>query len=211
MVQRRGADESGLVAMQGGGHVPLVPAALSLLASFLSGITILGVPAEIYTHGPPLLHRRTGLGLEGGGRLAGGTMWLYMMSCNISLLFVALFILPLAFKLPTPSLYQYLVRPSRPHNPPGAGVSKIQEERFSSRWLLRLGAGLWMLYSMSYMAVVLYAPAIALSAVTGASVPALIASVGAVATIYTSIGTAPSLGQPYHRSPWECLKGGSTP
>jgi Na+/proline symporter len=37
--------------LMGGRNMSMLPVALSLVASFISGITVQGEPAEIYTHG----------------------------------------------------------------------------------------------------------------------------------------------------------------
>ncbi|MCP3665196.1 MAG: hypothetical protein GY696_22310 [Gammaproteobacteria bacterium] len=37
--------------LMGGREMPVLPVALSVLTTFISGIALLGIPAEIYTHG----------------------------------------------------------------------------------------------------------------------------------------------------------------
>ncbi|ESN96363.1 hypothetical protein HELRODRAFT_189216 [Helobdella robusta] len=65
-----------------------LPVALSMLVSFLSGIVVLGTPAEIYTKGTQLFMRTIG----------------YTLACIIS----SLFIVPLFFNLKVTSSFEYL-------------------------------------------------------------------------------------------------------
>lgn len=37
--------------LMGGRHMAIFPISLSLIASFISGITLLGLPTEVYLHG----------------------------------------------------------------------------------------------------------------------------------------------------------------
>ena len=63
-----------------------VPVALSLLASFMSGITILGVPSEIYRFGIQY--------------------WLVVLSCTILFPSVALVFAPILYELELTSSYE---------------------------------------------------------------------------------------------------------
>ncbi|ESN96361.1 hypothetical protein HELRODRAFT_68342 [Helobdella robusta] len=65
-----------------------LPVALSMLVSFLSGIVVLGTPAEMYTKGTQLFMRTIG----------------YTLACIIS----SLFIVPLFFNLKVTSSFEYL-------------------------------------------------------------------------------------------------------
>ncbi|KAJ6225066.1 hypothetical protein RDWZM_003611 [Blomia tropicalis] len=100
------------------GSMGIFPVAFSLMASFMSAITLLGVSAEIYTYG---------------------------------------------------SQFMYL------------------EMRFN-RPVRIVASSVFMVQMIFYMSIVLYAPALALSAVTGTSKWVSIISVGAVCTIYCTIG-----------------------
>lgn len=64
------------------------PVALSMLVSFLSGIVVLGTPAEMYTHGTQLFMRTIG----------------YCLACVLS----AIFIVPLFYRLGSISSFEYL-------------------------------------------------------------------------------------------------------
>ncbi|XP_054283593.1 putative sodium-dependent multivitamin transporter [Macrosteles quadrilineatus] len=127
----------------------VLPVAVSLMASFMSAITLLGVTAEVYMF---------------------GTLFLTIIGSYVVFTAVAAYLyLPVFFKLGATSVYEYL------------------EQRFGPR--VRLAASL--LYSLQmvlYMGVVLYAPAIALEALTGLSRNFSILLVGSVCTAYSTVG-----------------------
>ncbi|XP_039285768.1 sodium-coupled monocarboxylate transporter 2 isoform X1 [Nilaparvata lugens] len=76
--------------MQGGKKMGIFPITMSLIASHVSGITLLGVPAEIYRY---------------------GTQYYAIVFCIISVTaFILLFYLPVFFKLQLNSPYEYLER-----------------------------------------------------------------------------------------------------
>jgi sodium-coupled monocarboxylate transporter 8/12 len=122
---------------------------VSLMASFMSAITLLGVPAETYSF---------------------GVIFFYInISYIIGTPICAFFYLPVFYNLKCTSAYEYL------------------ELRFSST--VRTIASLtFMLQMIVYMGIVLYAPALALSAVTGLSKWSSIISVGLVCTFYCGFG-----------------------
>ncbi|XP_015913622.1 sodium-coupled monocarboxylate transporter 2 isoform X2 [Parasteatoda tepidariorum] len=135
--------------LMGGRSLSVFPVAMSVLASFMSAITLLGTPAEVYRY---------------------GTQYLMI---NISFCFVvpatAYLYVPVFYNLGVTSAYEYL------------------ELRFSP--LVRTaGSVVFFLHMMMYMPVVLYAPALALSEVTGINLWTAIISLGLVCTFYTSIG-----------------------
>uniref|UniRef100_A0A914PR44 Sodium-coupled monocarboxylate transporter 1 n=1 Tax=Panagrolaimus davidi TaxID=227884 RepID=A0A914PR44_9BILA len=123
--------------LTGGRKLPIIPVCLSLLTTFISGIALLGLPAEIYQRGIGM-----GIGFFGGG---------------ISFLISGAFFVPVFYKLQFISVYEYL------------------EIRYDSVILRRIGSALFLVSTLFYMAVVMYAPSVALA-------------VGAVSTIYTAIG-----------------------
>ncbi|XP_064647860.1 sodium-coupled monocarboxylate transporter 1-like [Lineus longissimus] len=127
----------------------IAPVALSLLASFMSAITLLGTPSEIYVH---------------------GTQYLWIVVSYIPVVTASAYIfLPILFKLKLTSAYEYL------------------ELRFH-RSLRVLGASFFILQMTIYMAIVVYAPSLALNAVTGLNIWASVFSIGLVCTFYTTIG-----------------------
>uniref|UniRef100_A0A7E4VLP0 Sodium-coupled monocarboxylate transporter 2 n=1 Tax=Panagrellus redivivus TaxID=6233 RepID=A0A7E4VLP0_PANRE len=134
----------------GGRKLPIFPVCLSLLTTFISGIALLGLPAEIYQRGALL-----GLGFIPGA---------------ISFLISGYFFVPIFYKLQFTSVYEYM------------------EVRYDSRLLRRVGSSLFLISTLFYMAVVLYAPSVALVGVTDLPLWPFILAVGAVSTIYTAIG-----------------------
>ncbi|XP_033097477.1 sodium-dependent multivitamin transporter-like [Anneissia japonica] len=126
-----------------------LPVAISLLASFCSAITILGIPAEVFKHGVQY--------------------WMVVWSYFLVLPITAIVFIPVFYDLQLTSAYEYLDR------------------RFSM--LIRvLGASLFILQTVFYMAVVLYAPALALEVVTSLEVWKTVLMTGIVCTFYTSLG-----------------------
>ncbi|TMS34367.1 hypothetical protein L596_001979 [Steinernema carpocapsae] len=72
----------------GGRRMPILPVALSLTSTFLSGITLLGTPAEIFDR---------------------GLLWiLYYLSCSIALIINSVVFLPIFYHLSSTSIYEYL-------------------------------------------------------------------------------------------------------
>ncbi|KAE9552332.1 hypothetical protein FO519_004457 [Halicephalobus sp. NKZ332] len=136
--------------LTGGRKLPILPVCLSLLTTFISGIALLGLPAEIYQRGVT-----TGISVIGGG---------------VSFILTGVFFIPIFYKLQLISVYEYL------------------ELRFDSKLLRKIGSGLFMMSTLFYMAVVMYAPSVALAGVTDIDLWPFILSIGVVATIYTAIG-----------------------
>ncbi|KAI1299999.1 putative sodium-dependent multivitamin transporter [Halotydeus destructor] len=125
------------------------PVAISLMASFMSAVTLLGVPAENYTYGTQFL--------------------LINVSYIIGTPICSHIFLPVFYELNLTSAYEYL------------------EKRFNRT--VRLSASIvFMLQMTLYMGIVIYAPALALSAVTGIGKWSAIFSVGLVCTIYSALG-----------------------
>jgi sodium-coupled monocarboxylate transporter 8/12 len=125
------------------------PVAFSLMASFMSAITILGVSSENYMYGTQFL--------------------VINLSYVLGTPIVAYLYLPVFYRLKTLSVYEYL------------------EKRFG-RVTRLVASAAFSLQMILYMGIVLYAPALALSAVTGLSKIGAILSIGAVCTFYSTIG-----------------------
>ncbi|XP_076036138.1 putative sodium-dependent multivitamin transporter isoform X2 [Oratosquilla oratoria] len=127
----------------------VLPVAFSLMASFMSAITLLGVSKENYMFGTQFITINLA----------------YIISTPI----VCYMYLPVFFRLQKSSVYEYL------------------EERFGR--VTRVAASLAFSLQMTlYMGIVLFAPALALSAVTGISQTWSIVAVGVVCTFYSSLG-----------------------
>uniref|UniRef100_V5GM94 Putative sodium-dependent multivitamin transporter n=1 Tax=Anoplophora glabripennis TaxID=217634 RepID=V5GM94_ANOGL len=130
-------------------NMSIGPVAFSLMASFMSAITLLGVSSENYTYGIQFI--------------------VINISYGIFTPVAAYLYLPIFFKLQATSAYEYL------------------ERRFGKT--ARLAASLSYTLQMTlYMGIVLYAPALALEALTGISQVTAILSVGIVCTFYSTIG-----------------------
>ncbi|XP_013380728.1 sodium-coupled monocarboxylate transporter 1-like [Lingula anatina] len=126
-----------------------IPAAMSLLASFMSAITLLGTPKEMYVYGTQYLW------------IAFGYLLVIPVAAHV--------FLPIFFRLKITSAYEYL------------------EMRFNKA--VRVAGSLtFSLQMILYMAIVLYAPSLALEQVTGLNRWIAVCSVGVVCVFYTSIG-----------------------
>ncbi|XP_045709323.1 sodium/iodide cotransporter [Phyllostomus hastatus] len=133
----------------GGRRLAALPVGLSLAASFMSAIQVLGVPAEAYRYGLKFL-------------------WMCMGQLLNSLL-TAAFYLPVFYRLDLTSTYQYL------------------ELRFS-RAVRFFGALQYLVATVLYTGIVIYAPALILNQVTGLDIWASLLSTGAICTFYTTVG-----------------------
>ncbi|XP_076075543.1 sodium-dependent multivitamin transporter-like [Mytilus galloprovincialis] len=135
--------------LMAGGNMSPIPVALSLLASFMSAITLLGTPGEMYNY---------------------TTMYWWIGLSYFFVVFGAAHVfLPVFYNLKVTSAYEYL------------------EHRFS-KGVRTAGSMTFSIQMLLYMALVLYAPSLALNAVTGFTLWGSVISVGAVCTLYTSIG-----------------------
>ncbi|KAF8763792.1 Sodium-coupled monocarboxylate transporter 1 like protein [Argiope bruennichi] len=137
--------------LMGNQNVHILPVAVSIIATSLSSVSVLGVPAEMYLHGTQYVI--TGLGIPLGGLLA------------------AYGFLPVFYEMQVSTAYQYL------------------EKRFG-KTIRTFVATLYTFLTVLDMGVVLYAPALALNAVTGLSTWASILSIAAVCMVYSSQGFA---------------------
>ncbi|KAI6213533.1 hypothetical protein M3Y94_00161500 [Aphelenchoides besseyi] len=136
--------------LTGGHQMPVIPICLSLLTTFISGIALLGVPAEIYLRGASM----------GAAHLLG----------SLAFLFTGLFFIPMFYKLRSTNVYEYF------------------ELRFDSTFLRGIGTFMFLLNTSVYLAIVVYAPSIALSGAAEVELWPFIIGVGLVGTIYTSLG-----------------------
>lgn len=135
--------------LMGSRNLRVAPVALSILASFMSAITLLGTATEMYVYGTQYL-----LIILSYCFVIPATAYLYM---------------PIFYKLQVTSAYEYL------------------ELRFN-HVIRTIGCITFSIQMLIYMAIVLYAPALALSQVTGISVWTSVLSIGIVCTFYTSVG-----------------------
>ncbi|XP_037079494.1 sodium-coupled monocarboxylate transporter 1-like [Pollicipes pollicipes] len=134
----------------GGRNMAILPVAISIMASFLSAILILGSPAEVYAN--------------------GAEYWVVALAFVVVPPLVALLYLPIFYRCGLTSVNEYL------------------QLRFESR-VLRISCVLGYLVQTSlYMAIVLYAPSLALSSTTGLSLETSIICTAVVATLNATMG-----------------------
>ncbi|XP_061634834.1 sodium/iodide cotransporter isoform X2 [Phyllopteryx taeniolatus] len=133
----------------GGRSMSAVPVGLSLCASFMSAVQVLGVPAEAYRY---------------------GFKFLYMcLGQSINSLLTALLFLPVFFRLGITSTNQYL------------------KMRFG-RGMQLLGSVQFLVATLLYTGVVIYAPALILNQATGLNKWMSLFSTGIICTLYTTLG-----------------------
>ncbi|XP_034513940.1 sodium/iodide cotransporter [Ailuropoda melanoleuca] len=145
----RGGQRSAEDFFTGGRRLAALPVGLSLAASFMSAVQVLGVPAEAYRYGFKFL-------------------WMCLGQLLNSLLTAMLF-MPVFYRLGLTSTYQYL------------------ELRFS-RGVRLCGTLQYLVATMLYTGIVIYAPALILNQVTGLDIWASLLSTGAICTFYTTVG-----------------------
>ncbi|XP_069191851.1 sodium-coupled monocarboxylate transporter 1 isoform X2 [Procambarus clarkii] len=125
------------------------PVAMSLIASFMSAITLLGTPSEVYQF--------------------GFIYWLIIFSYMLVMPAAAYLYFPVFHELQVISAFEYL------------------EKRFhrAVRWL---GSLVFIIQMTLYMAIVVYAPALALAQVTGFDVYISVSLICFVCIFYTTLG-----------------------
>ncbi|CAH0547668.1 unnamed protein product [Brassicogethes aeneus] len=135
--------------LMGGKEMTVVPISLSLVASHASGLSLLGVPADVYVYGACI-------GLQIFVSLIGYIINVYVF-------------LPVFYKLQCISLFEYL------------------EKRFDSR-TRSFASFLFTLGMLLYLPIVIYIPALALSAATDVNIHYITPVVCGVCVFYTTIG-----------------------
>ncbi|KAJ8688275.1 hypothetical protein QAD02_024070 [Eretmocerus hayati] len=133
----------------GGSDMGTIPMAMSLAASFVTAIELLGNPAEMYQHGTQF--------------------WMTCLAFVLVVPITSRLYLPVFMKLRLTSSYEYL------------------NLRFNRHCRL-LASGLYMLQMVLYTSVAVYAPALALSHVTGLNTYVAVSLVYVVCIFYTSQG-----------------------
>ncbi|XP_037615828.1 sodium-coupled monocarboxylate transporter 1 [Sebastes umbrosus] len=144
----RGQRSSGDFLM-GGRSLTALPVSLSLTASFMSAITVLSNPAEVYRY--------------------GANIGFYGLSYVVTMVVTSEIFLPVFYRLAITSTYEYL------------------ELRFSRATRL-LGTVLFIVQTILYTGIVIYAPALALNQVTGMDLWGAVISTGVVCTFYCTMG-----------------------
>ncbi|XP_076577911.1 sodium-coupled monocarboxylate transporter 1 [Chaetodon auriga] len=144
----RGQRSSGDFLM-GGRRLTALPVSLSLTASFMSAITVLSNPAEVYRY--------------------GANIGFYGLSYAMTMVVTSEVYLPVFYRLAITSTYEYL------------------ELRFNRATRL-LGTVLFIVQTILYTGIVIYAPALALNQVTGMDLWGAVISTGVVCTFYCTLG-----------------------
>ncbi|XP_038664248.1 sodium-coupled monocarboxylate transporter 2 [Scyliorhinus canicula] len=135
--------------LSGGRRLSFGPVGLSLTTSFMSAITVLGGPAEVYRNGAAFV--------------------LFSFSYISVVIITAYVYLPIFYRSGIASTYEYL------------------ELRFNN--VVRLAATvMYVLQTILYTSVVIYAPALALSQVTGFNLWGSVFATGSVCTFYCTLG-----------------------
>ncbi|XP_014745294.1 PREDICTED: sodium-coupled monocarboxylate transporter 2 [Sturnus vulgaris] len=133
----------------GGRQMACGPIAFSLTSSFMSAVTVLGTPSEVYRYGASFV--------------------LFFLSYTLVIIFTAELFLPVFYRSGITSTYEYL------------------ELRFNK--IVRLAATLiYILQTILYTGIVVYAPSLALNQVTGFDLWGSVAATGIVCTFYCTLG-----------------------
>ncbi|XP_076009178.1 sodium/iodide cotransporter isoform X2 [Genypterus blacodes] len=133
----------------GGRNMPAVPVGLSLCASFMSAVQVLGVPSEAFRH---------------------GFKFLYMcLGQSVNCVLTSFLFLPVFYRLGITSTNQYL------------------RMRFG-RGMQLLGSLQFLIATLLYTGIVIYAPALILNQATGLNMWLSLFSTGIICTLYTTLG-----------------------
>uniref|UniRef100_A0A0A9X2G5 Sodium-coupled monocarboxylate transporter 2 n=1 Tax=Lygus hesperus TaxID=30085 RepID=A0A0A9X2G5_LYGHE len=135
--------------LTGNGDISTVPVALSMLAGFLSSITLMGQPAEVY--------------------LYGAQQWLFGFATFLLIPIVGYYMVPFFREKNYFSAYQYF------------------GERYNRKFQL-LASVLFTIQMVLYLALVLYAPALAMHEVTGVNTLVVVSVMYLFCLIYTVLG-----------------------
>ncbi|ELT90273.1 hypothetical protein CAPTEDRAFT_177302 [Capitella teleta] len=135
--------------LMAGRSMHFLPVSVSLFVSWISAISFLGDPVEVYYH--------------------GAVYWVIGIGYALALPLIVIFFVPLYYRMKLTSAYQYL------------------EERFSAR-LRPICSILTGSCLMLYLGIALFAPAVALSQVSGLQVWISMLTVGSVCVFYTTLG-----------------------
>ncbi|XP_073507570.1 sodium-coupled monocarboxylate transporter 1 isoform X2 [Phyllobates terribilis] len=135
--------------LMGGRSMTAVPVALSLTASFMSAVTVLGTPAEVYRF--------------------GSMFAIFAITYTIVVLLSSEIFLPVFYRLGITSTYEYL------------------ELRFN-KFVRLIGTILFIIQTILYTGIVIYAPALALNQVTKFDLWGAVVATGVVCTFYCTLG-----------------------
>ncbi|NWT16383.1 SC5A8 protein, partial [Vireo altiloquus] len=144
--------------LMAGRSMSALPVALSLTASFMSAVTVLGTPAEIYRY--------------------GAIFCIFAITYGLVVLCSAEIFLPVFYKLGITSTYEYLeLRFNKYLRLCGTVLFIIQTASKLQSYSMTL-----------YTGIVIYAPALALNQVTGFDLWGAVVATGVVCTFYCTLG-----------------------
>ncbi|XP_058519231.1 sodium-coupled monocarboxylate transporter 2 isoform X2 [Ochotona princeps] len=133
----------------GGRQMSFGPVALSLTASFMSAVTVLGTPSDVYRYGASFI--------------------LFFIAYALVIIFTSELFLPVFYRSGITSTYEYL------------------QLRFNK--VVRYAATvIYIVQTILYTGVVVYAPALALNQVTGFDLWGSVFATGIVCTFYCTLG-----------------------
>lgn len=149
----------------------IIPMAISLCASFNSAYMILGIPSEIYSHGTQFYVMVLGTGF---GVVVAAELWL-----------------PILYRIQVVSIYEYFELRYRSKFPRilMTLIFVLKVRHYTSPIGPPAAPFILMLFqTMLYVAIVVYAPTIALSSVTNLSWWICVLLLGICSTVYTTLG-----------------------
>ncbi|NXQ21148.1 SC5A8 protein, partial [Peucedramus taeniatus] len=141
-----------------GRSMSALPVALSLTASFMSAVTVLGTPAEIYRY--------------------GAIFCIFAFTYGLVVLCSAEIFLPVFYKLGITSTYEYLE----------LRFNKYLRLCGTILFLIQTASKLQSCSMTLYTGIVIYAPALALNQVTGFDLWGAVVATGVVCTFYCTLG-----------------------
>ncbi|NXO12447.1 SC5A8 protein, partial [Oriolus oriolus] len=144
--------------LMAGRSMTAVPVALSLTASFMSAVTVLGTPAEIYRY--------------------GAIFCIFAITYGLVVLCSAEIFLPVFYKLGITSTYEYLE----------LRFNKYLRLCGTVLFIIQTASKLQSCSMTLYTGIVIYAPALALNQVTGFDLWGAVVATGVVCTFYCTLG-----------------------
>ncbi|NXL70015.1 SC5A8 protein, partial [Leptocoma aspasia] len=153
-----GGQKSSKDFLMAGRSMSALPVALSLTASFMSAVTVLGTPAEIYRY--------------------GAVFCIFAITYGLVVLCSAEIFLPVFYKLGITSTYEYLELRFNKHLRLCGTVL----------FIIQTASKLQSCSMTLYTGIVIYAPALALNQVTGFDLWGAVVATGVVCTFYCTLG-----------------------
>ncbi|NWI81357.1 SC5A8 protein, partial [Dryoscopus gambensis] len=144
--------------LMAGRSMSALPVALSLTASFMSAVTVLGTPAEIYHY--------------------GAIFCVFAITYGLVVLCSAEIFLPVFYKLGITSTYEYLE----------LRFNKYLRLCGTVLFIIQTASKLQSCSKTLYTGIVIYAPALALNQVTGFDLWGAVVATGVVCTFYCTLG-----------------------